>query len=88
MSNIVQTPSAASSPCNGWYWFDNAPYSYTNWQPDQPSKDEYCAVASLDTENSQWRVQGCSFGHGMACKSPKSKLFNQIKKEVQYCSVD
>ena len=81
-------PSAASSPSNGWYWFDNAPYSYTNWQPDQPSNDEYCAVASLDTENSQWTVQGCSFGHGMACKSPKSKLFNKIKKEVQYCSVD
>ena len=69
--SIIFSLWLAMSSSNGWYWYDKEPYLYTNWQPGQPSTEDVCAVASLDTENSQWRVEDCLFTHGVACKVPK-----------------
>ena len=70
------------SSSNGWYWYDKEPYLYTNWQPGQPSTENVCAVASLDTENSQWRVEDCLFTHGVACKVPKRQSICLLKAKL------
>ena len=64
-------------------WFNNEPYSYTNWQPGQPSLQGSCALASLAAGTSQWMVEDCGRYHGIGCKLRKGeshlKKFNNDK---------
>ena len=70
--NVIYLNSAGS--VSGWYWFNKEPYSYTNWQPDEPSTQGSCAVASLAADTSQWMVEDCERYHGIGCKLPKSEI--------------
>ena len=78
MLNLYLAGSAS-----GWYWFNNEPYSYTNWQSSQPSTQGSCALASLAAGTSQWMVEDCERYHGIGCKLRKGeshfKEFNNKK---------